>query len=356
MTSELQHCIGAYERQAAVDISSADHSLLTDGMAAFQRLSAEQRLAPKNVRAAAQLFDRLGKTAVRVDLLTEYLARDLDTEEEAWARWERTDTLAVLRRFGDAVASQRGFYAWAAERLEPHRLLWVMHDGSQALAWWASGQLEAWLAIVRGLRTAVPVSERTRWWWFQLSRTEARVLEQDARIDDALVAADRISALADRYPAWEQVEGVRLEAEFARMGALSRGSRGPEFDAAADRVTARLAAFQSTYSNADRGPQQYGMLCHNAAAPLYFAQQYVRAAPLFRESIRARPGRATIDTYIWLAASVWATTHDRREVMGLLRTAANRDPSRSVWRRARVLAEFGDLADDVEFEAAARGA
>ena len=94
------------------------------------------------------------------------------------------------------------------------------------------------------------------------------------------------------------------------------------------------------------------MLCHNAAARLFFARRYERAARLFRETTREG---APYLTYIWLAACVWATNQDRCEVMDLLRAAAKRDPSRSVWRRARLLAEFGDLADDEEFKAAAGG-
>ncbi len=352
MTLELQQCVAEYERQAATDTGSADHSLLTDGLTAFERLTAEQRLSSGNVRAAAKLLFRLGKRTETVDLLTEYLAQDLDTEDEAWARWERTDTLALLRRFEETVEAQRGFYAWAKERLEPHRLPWVMADGTQALAWWASGQLDEWLAIVHELRAAVPVNECTRSWWFQLNRTEVRVLEQDERIDDALAAADRVGALADRFPEWDQAEGVRLEADLARMTALARADRGPEFEAVADRVTARVAAFRTTHADVADSPQQYVVLCHNAAARLFSARRYARAAPLFREAIREG---APYLTYIWLAACVWATTQDRGEVMDLLRAAAKRDPSRSVWRRARRLAEFGDLADDAEFKAAAGG-
>ena len=352
MTLELQQCVAEYERQAATDTGSADHSLLTDGLAAFERLGAEQRLSSGNVRAAAKLLFRLGKRTETVDLLTEYLAQDLDTEDEAWARWELADTLALMRHFEETVESQRDFYAWAKDRLEPNHLLRVMYDGTQALAWWASGQLDAWLAIVRELRVAVPVNELTRMSWFQLNRTEVRVLEQDERIDDALAAADRVGALAERFPEWDQAEGVRLEADLARMTALARADRGPEFEAVADRVTARLAAFQTTYTDASGGPQQYGMLCHNAAGRLFSARRYARAAALFGEAIRE--GAPNL-TYIWLAACVWATTQERGEVMDLMRAAAKRDPSRSVWRRARLLAEFGDLADDPEFKAAAGG-
>ena len=118
----------------------------------------------------------------------------------------------------------------------------------------------------------------------------------------------------------------------------------------ADRVIARLAEFQTTHSDAAQGPQQYAMLCHNAAGRLYFAKRYERAARLFREAIR---GKAPYLTYIFLAACVWASTQNRHEVKDLLREAAKRDPSGSVWRRAQQLPEFADLADDEKVKAAA---
>ena len=350
----LQDLVAAYERQAAADISLADRSLLTDARDARDRLTPEQRLAPANVRATVRLFVRLGQRAAKVDLLAEYLTRDLSSEDEAWARWQRTDTLASLRRFDEAVCSQRAFYEWATKHLEPERLLWVMYDGTQALAWWASGRLNEWLVIVHSLRTAAGVNEHTRWDWFQLDRTEAMVLAREGRAEEALAVADLMTALSDRCPSWDQAEGVRMEAEFARMDAMTRGDRDAEFDTVAYRVTESLAGFQRTYADASHGPQQYGMLCNNAAAKLFFAHRYERAMPLFREVIRLR--RVTIHAYIWMAASVWATSGDRQEVLDLVRAAAQRDPSRSIWRRVRALAAFEDITDDLEFEAAATGA
>ena len=352
MTSDLQRCVAEYERQAAADSATADHSLLADGLAAFERLTPDQRLVSENVRAAVELFIHLRKRAETVDLLTDYLAQDLEGDDEEWARWERTDNLALMRRFEETVAAQRDDYAWAKERLEPHRWLRVMYDGTQALAWWGSGRLDEWLAIVHELRVAVPVDERTRTDWFVLNRTEVGVLGQAERFDDALAAADRVGALADRFPAWEQAEGVRIEADLSRMWMLTRADRDDEFDAVADRVIARLAQFQTTHSDAAQGPQQYGMLCHNAASRLYFAKRYERAARLFREAAREN---SPYLTFVWLAGCVWASNRDRGEVMDLLCEAAKRDPSGSVWRRAQQLPELADLADDEEVKAAAEG-
>lgn len=353
MTPDLQRCVAEYERQAAADAATADHSLLADGLAAFERSPLDQRLASDNVRAAVKLFMRLRKRAESVDLLTEYLARDLSTDDEEWARWERTDNLALMRRFEETVEAQRDDFAWAKARLEPHRWLRVMYDGTQALAWWGSGRLDDWLAIVHELRAAVPINECTREAWFHLNRTEARVLEQGERIDDALAAADRVGVLADRYPEWDWAEMVRLEGDLTRMSVLTRAGRDEDFDAAADRVIARLAEFPATPTVAPDGPNQYVVLCHNAAARLYSAKRYKRAARLFREAAR---GKAPYLTYIFLAACVWASTQDRHEVMDCLREAAKRDPSESVWRRAQRLPELADLADDEEVKAAAAGA
>lgn len=353
MTSDLQRCVAEYDRRAAADAATADHSLLADGLAAFESQSPDQRLATGNVRAAIRLFSHLRKRAETVDLLTEYLAQDLEIEDEEWARWERTDNLALMRRFEETVEAQRDDHAWAKQRLEPHRWLRVMYDGTQALAWWGSGQVDDWLAIVHELRAAVAVDEQTRMDWFVLNRTEVAMLAQAERIDDALAAADRVGAVADCFPVWEQAEGVRLEAEFTRMTVLTRAGRDEEFDAVSDRVIERLAAFQTNYADAAQGPQQYGMLCHNAASRLYFAKRYERAARLFREVTR---GKAPYLTYIWLAACEWASNRDRGEVMDLLREAAKRDPSGSVWRQVQRLPELADLADDEEVKTAAEGA
>lgn len=353
MTLDLQRCVADYEQQAAADAATADHSLLANGLVAFERLPPDQRLATDNVRAAVKLFNHLRKRAETVDLLTQYLAQDLETDDEEWARWERTDNLALMRRFEETVEAQRGDYAWAKERLEPHRWLRVMYDGTQALAWWGSGKLDEWLAIVHELRATVPVDERTRESWFHLNRTEVAVLERDERIDDALAAADRVVALADRFPEWDLAEMVRVEGDLTRMSVLTRAGRGEEFDAAADRVIARLAEFPATRTVAPDGPNQYAVLCHNAGARLYFAKRYERAARLFREAARAK---APYLTYIFLAACVWAGVKDRHEVMDCLREAAKRDPSGSVWQRAQKLPELADLADDEDVKAAAEGA
>ena len=112
MTSDLQRCVAEHERQRTVDAATADPALLADAWTAFESQSADQRLETGNVRAAANLLFRLGKRAETVDLLTEYLAQDLETDDEAWARWERTDSLALMRRYDETVESQRDFYAW----------------------------------------------------------------------------------------------------------------------------------------------------------------------------------------------------------------------------------------------------
>ena len=97
-------------------------------------------------------------------------------------------------------------------------------------------------------------------------------------------------------------------------------------------MIARLAEFPATRTVAPGGPNQYVVLCHNAAARLYAAKRFKRAARLFREAAR---GKAPYHTYIFLAACVWADAKDRHEVMDCLREAAKRDPSGSVWQRAQ---------------------
>ena len=60
MASDLQRCVAEYERQAAADAATADHSLLADGLAAFDAAAGpaprdrERASRGKDLRPSAQ--------------------------------------------------------------------------------------------------------------------------------------------------------------------------------------------------------------------------------------------------------------------------------------------------------------
>ena len=98
--------------------------------------------------------------------------------------------------------------------------------------------------------------------------------------------------------------------------------------------------------------RRLGTVSHNAAAPVYRAGQYDLAIPLFRQAIQLGAGSAW--PYAWLAASLWATTKNREEVLALLREAAARFEGTGdrAWQTLRHLPEFHELQDDPAFRAA----
>src|SRR3712207_8249679 len=90
-------------------------------------------LEPDVVHAATSVFGHLGRSEAVIDLLTRYLDQPLPVEEEAWARWQLTDQLAVSGRCDEAVEAQLALFDWARHALPPDRLLWIMADGTHAL-------------------------------------------------------------------------------------------------------------------------------------------------------------------------------------------------------------------------------
>ena len=54
-----------------------------------------------------------------------------------------------------------------------------------------------------------------------------------------------------------------------------------------------------------------------------------------------------------LAASLWASGHDRAAVLPLLRRMAELEESERLWERLAESSEFAEVADDPEFREAA---
>ena len=81
---------------------------------------------------------------------------------------------------------------------------------------------------------------------------------------------------------------------------------------------------------------------HNSAAPVYRARQYDLAIPMFRRAIELEiPSEYS---YLWLAASLWATDSDRSEALSILKRGIYY--SRFDRYSANKAPEFDDVAED----------
>lgn len=325
--------LNEYERRFAADPATADRSLLTAAAAEVEARLAAGTPSADLVHAAHRVYTYVGNGEAIVDLLTRYLRRPLPTDEEAWARWELVDQLAVLSRCDEAVRAQQEFLDWARRTMPVDQLLWVMSDGTQALCWLAVGRHEEWFEIFEELlRSAAPVEANREDRLYYL-RTAGILLASLRRTDNALAIARTMRAVAAEDPEWGRAFWARLESRVVQLHS---------YQAAGDlaslrRVGAAIATLlHEEYRQLERGQSDLDAvtlrtLYHNTAAPLYRAGEYEAAIPLFQRAIAL--GAAAPQAYLWLAACLWVTTGDRARVRELLIQAAAR-LSPSEWRLA----------------------
>lgn len=361
----LTGLVDEFDGQYAADPERADRALLAAAREVLEReiLGAPNPLDSGAMRAAQRVCARLREREVLAALLARYLAQPLPDEEHAWARWLLVDNLALLRRHEEAVREQRDFLVWARAHLAPERLFWVMHDATQALSWAALGKADEWLAAVKELFASGRATADNREARFNCLRTGAAILARAGRTEEALEMAAAVGALSAEDPRWERAFEMGTEAATLRINAYQQGGRAEDVRRAGREAThvltehvARLGGASGLADPALR--RRLATAAHNTAAPLYRARQYDLAVPLFRLALALEQGAASPLSawpHAWLAASLWATARDRAAVLALLRAAAARFQGTGgrPWQTFRAYPEFGDVADDPEFAAAA---
>lgn len=357
-----------YERQYAADPLTADRSLLSR---AKQALQEEGAAGPdhEQIYRGLLITRYSGQRQPFVALVSTYLQVPLPADEEAWARWQLVDHLAMLGRCEDTVREHQALLAWARLALPPDQLPWVMHDSTQSFCWARAGQLDAWLAIFEELREARYATAENRLGRFYYLRTVGETLGHHGRAVQALPLAARIQALADEEPTWEHAWWVRLEADLLELFLQREQGRAAAVRRLGQHIGERLAATAEGLSPAPgrsravRLPHRLGapeldpgrrlaVLYDSAATILYWAKHHDLAIPLFERELAhdATSGWAMLR----LAASYWATTKDRARVLPLLQQAAHRLPEVSVAGLfGGDLPEFQDVVGDPDFLRAA---
>ena len=204
--------------------------------------------------------------------------------------------------------------------------LWVMNDGTQALCWVAIGQGTAWLDIFHDLMTRADPTPENRLDRFYYLRTAAHVLMGLDRHDEALMLGDKIRDVANEDSEWEWAMDLRIEASALELYVYQHSGRTVDVRRVGLLALAMLDEYERTRSPLSLAAvRRLRTLSHNLAAPLYCAQQYDLAIPLFRSAIRQ--GTTSPHTYLWLAASLWATTKQRTEVCRCSRRWHNAPPA-----------------------------
>jgi hypothetical protein len=231
----------------------------------------------------------------------------------------------------------------------------VLSDGTQARSWEDEGWGDQWIALVESLMRQVQPDNDNRTDCFYVLRTAAYVCLSLQWTKQAQHYAQAIRLLQDEQPDVAQRQRYLIEASLIDLKLAHQIADTQAINRIGTHLTHLLATWEADVQglplNSER-VRQYRMLCHNVAAPLYRAQQYQLAIPLFRRAITY--GAMPSEPFLWLAACIWATTPPtpkcRNDVGALLAQAARRyDNGSDPWQRFRALPEFENVDFEREF-------
>jgi hypothetical protein len=377
MAQSVVEIVAEFNRQRAANPATADRSLLEAGRRLLQEQLQQSCWEPHIVHSGFALLHRLGDYSAITDLLSRYLLQSLSVDEEAWARWHLIDNVALCGRCEAAVAGHREFLRRAQEVFPKHPpslerdipfypagerarttlskdslLAWVMGDGTQAMCWIEVGRGDEWLEIFYDIMAATPATAENRFRRFNYLRTASVVASMMGRVGKALEITQRVGALAGEEASREAAQRWTMEAHILEIRVHQEAQNTEEV-----RRTGRMAitlieeyAREQDSASASESSRLRSFR-HNTAATLYRAGQYDLATPLLRRVIEC--GTPLPWPYIWLAASLWATTRNRSEVLALLQQATHRTRGDCAWDECRKLPEFQEVAEDPEFQRAA---
>jgi hypothetical protein len=340
--TELTRLLMCYEHQLENDQQAADVGLLEQALHLLQqRLSVipvDQELA----HLGTALYTYLGYWKQTHDLMTQYRTQSLPLYEEAWARWTIIDCLALERKCEAVVAEQPAFLQWAMQSLPLEHCLFVLNDGTQALAWLLAGKQQEWFTLFEQLMATVPPTHENREDRFLCIRTAISVHLHAGQPDQAC----RLLPLFDQLEldgfSWEENTDMQIEIQAMHIWTLGELQEIERLRQVGTEVTTQLMAWKNSLPNPlPEHKRKIRRLCHNIASSLYRTKQYDLAIPLFQWAMEY--GVTSEHTYARLAASLWMRDHEQVPVATLLQQAERYDPSGKIIQIIRSLPELQDF-------------
>ena len=246
-----------------------------------------------------------------------------------------------------AVAWAQG--RWEAGQLTSQQLLRTMSNSSLAERWAALGLLDEWLALLTDLLAIIPPAADNRMERFYALRSAELRLHNAGRQAEAFAIIDRIRALAEEDPSWEQAYEMGVQADLEAMRAYTSPDKTVEWQALATDAIALLEREWQKAGTLTRERRMRLMIQYdNVACSVFFARRYELSISLHRCTLEL--GYDGEYGYLWLAAALWAHHGERAEALDLLRQGAARTRSASGYRADfQALPEFQDVADAPDF-------
>ena len=355
MLQAIQQLLLEYKKQLKEAPATADESLLKRARGVLRELQQQQLQNDFLEKETVHLTNEMsyffgGDKDSTIEILSQYLAQSLDLEEAAWARWHLVDNLAMLRRCEEAVEAHREFLGWARKNFPVDRLLWVMHDGTQAFCWREMGKGAEWLEIFTDIMAEVVASSENRYDRFLYLRTAQRAYSRLGQFENAWQACEEMIALSEEDASWEKSFGVNMESSMAKIILCHEQNDISQLRRIGEVAGGQLREYHAQQTKMSfEQRRDLSSLYHNLASSFYFTRQYDLAIPLLRCAIEI--GVWEHFCYSWLAAALWVTAKDRSEVRNLLVEGSHRVIGNfEAWR---TLPEFQDVIDDAEFLRAA---
>jgi RNA polymerase sigma factor (sigma-70 family) len=375
----LGEIVADYLKQQRENPETADRSLLAQARQQFSdRMNDTAPLDPETVRSGNNLLFLIGDHDSNVALMRRYLTQPLSISEEAWARFFLVNTLSGAERSQEVVSVQEELSRWM-ESLTPDNmprlscawpflpvpdtdstteiypqdslLLWTHYIPVSPNDWVKVGRLDDWLQRFHQILDNVPATDANRQQRFYFLRIALWTLLPLGRTEEAETLLLRVEALADEETNPLSVFHWRGHAIYLRM-VQAKG------DAETLRqVGDRAAVLLSLYEQALRAGEadsaivtRFSILRDNIASVAADQDLYTLAVPLLTAQILS--GRASEWVYVRLAKCVWASTHNKKDTLFLLRQGMLRNSAGDLRDWVESLPIFADLVEDPEFKVA----
>ena len=348
---ELANLLQTYEAEQESS-SCPDRTLLYRAQALLEERLEHHALDRELVELGHTTYRSLGAWYQEIALLRRALSLQSTQDEQAWARWHIVDCLSLAGDAHKAVEEQKALLQWATDAFPLQDCFFVIADGTQARSWFMSGCGHGWLHQYQQLASQAPYTPSNRLDRFYCLRTAVHLCFWLGDLTRASSFLPTLHALEQEDAAWIELPWIRVEISILNIAAADKGGNTVLVRTLARSAAEELEAWERRLpSHESSEVKRFRSLSHNIAAPLYRGKHYDLAIPFFQNAVKyhTNPHYA----YLWLAASLWQTTHQRERVFPYLQQAAARyDGEGDPWDAFQKLPEFEDVRLDPEFLAA----
>jgi len=280
----------------------------------------------------------------RVKLYDKYLAQDLPVEEEAWARWHRADSMAILG-IGDvdwcrrAVEAQRELAEFVESKLSLTQLPWVWHDATMAGAWSRLDLTEEWLGRVEPVTENPVVVPENRTDRYELLNTASSMYGVVGMSDRVQAMIAQMRRVLSEDPRWGERQWAQDRLHKQEMGNALRARDLEAMRVAAREYEAWIEAQEPPMLPSPLGDIGFRfLLAEDYGTAIHYCEKDVAGGNPY--------------TFVWYAAAVMGQSADIDRAAELLREARRRMPSEEVLAAFQNQAQFAEHLEDEQLLAA----